>query len=439
MARLILILLVFISQLTSGQTQSKQLLRGIGGPLTIGDKVPNLTIGYNIATNKKIKLYDIKASLILLDFFNTGCVGCIHDMKHLDSLQQNFSPRVKILSISDEQTQQLKTGVNRFKLLPSALTIIKEDSNFQKFFPRNGVPHHVWIDSSFHVRYITISTNATTQNFTSFLSGVQLPLVYKYELPGFDETQPLWLEGNGRLYDHLQYYSYIMKKIHGYNGSSLHHFASKANNTAGFTAVNQSLLSLIKAAWGRFPGQIFDNNNRIALEVKDSSVFLAPPDPNEFENWLEKNSYCYELRMPYSKDHEVFPNMQQDILRFFDYDIRIEKRKRLCLVLVRTSQLDKIKSKGFVKRQQNHNSDSIILNHSTLNNFVLSLNRYNTNLITPFLDETGYTDNVYMELGSSLTDINKLRLELNKYDLDLVEKNRMIEMLIISDKKESSN
>jgi len=152
---------------------------------------------------------------------------------------------------------------------------------------------------------------------------------------------------------------------------------------------------------------------------------------------MQKNAYCYRLSLPLAKKPELFSIMQQDILRFFNYDISIEKRKKLCWVLVRTSNVDKLKSAGFVKRKTNPALDSIILNHSTLDVFVASLNNMN-NLPMPFINETGYTGNVNLQLGAWYTEVDKLRSELHRYDLDLIQEEREIDMLVIRDKKEGS-
>lgn len=440
MYRIILVLLLLHTQQVFGQTKSKLAPAELRKPLAIGDRVPAQTIGNHITdVSKKISLSDIRAPLILLDFFNSGCGACLHDLKNLDSLQRKFRGRVKLVSITDEDPQKLKATLAKLKFSLAAVMMLKADSNFLKLFPYNTVPHHVWLDSNYRIKYITMSSNATAENFRAFLNGEQLPFAVKLELENFDETKPLWLEGNGRLYNNLQYYSYIMKKITGYNGNSMHRFSNKEKDAAGFTAVNTSLLSLMKAAWEQYPLQTFENNNRVALEVKDSLPFTAPAEANAYSNWLENHAYCYELHLPYARKDDVFSVMQQDVERFFPYDIKIEKRKMPCLVLVRTSAEDKIRSKGYYERPSRSTNDSIVLNDRPMSEFILSLNNMNNRLKTPFIDETNYADKIDLFLGCWFTDLNKLKKELHQYDLDLIEAERIIDVLVIKDKKEGSH
>lgn len=433
MRHIILILLTSFSQFAFGQSQTKLPHQGIGEPpLIIGDKAPNLIIGtYLDNPSKKIKLYDIKASLILLDFWSISCSGCIRSVPKMDTLQNNFNSRVKILTITTDKPDDVRKTLGRLNIsLPK--NFIQADTGFMKFFPYNSLPHHVWLDSNYKVHYITIGSNATAQNFTAFLNGIEMPFEKKYEFIKFNSNQPLWMEGNGRLQDHLQYYSYFMKYVSGYNDARMGRRYDSAKGTCGFIAYNYPLLSIIKAAWEHFPEQTFENNNRVALEVNDSSVFIQPGDPNRYKEWAVKNAYAYELNIPFAKKNELFTIMQQDILRLFDYDIKIEKRRRPCYILFLTSSEDKLKSKGISKRTPSLAKDSIIFKNMPLKIFLSGLNRESPK---PFIDETNYDGNVDLLLGCSYSDIDKLKTELHKYDLDFVEEERMIEVLIITDKK----
>lgn len=51
-----------------------------------------------------------------------------------------------------------------------------------------------------------------------------------------------------------------------------------------------------------------------------------------------------------------------------------------------------------------------------------------------FIDETGYTGNVDLEV-SGVKDIDTLKKELQKYDLDLISQERQILMMIIKDQR----
>lgn len=429
MPRLILTLLLSISQFAFGQTQSKHPIQE---PLLVGDIAPNLTIGTDMYNpSKKIKLHNIKAPLILLDFWSVTCSGCVKSVPEMEALQNSFGKKLAILTITTDKLAGIKKMLGRLNMkLPQDL--VQVDTGLLHYFPFTSLPHHVWLDSNYRVVYITHGFNATAENFTAFLNGIPLPFAKKYEFEKFDRTQPLWVELNNHLPDHLPYYSYLAKFVNGYT-ALMGRVTDSSKDLAGFKAYNQPLLTIIKAAWGKFPERTFDNNNRIMIDVRDSSVFKQPADGNRYRDWAIKNAYSYELRMPFAKKNELFTIMQQDILRFFDYDITIQKMSRPCYILVRTSAEDKLKTKGDVKKMPS-SKDSIVLLNLPLKNFVQGLNR---ELDKPCIDETGYTGNVDLRLGSWYTDVGKLKNELHKYGLDLVEQERVIDMLVIKNKEGS--
>jgi hypothetical protein len=103
-----------------------------------------------------------------------------------------------------------------------------------------------------------------------------------------------------------------------------------------------------------------------------------------------------------------------------------------CLVLVRTSDNDKLKSKqiAFVN---NADAFSLSINNSSIQLLVSQLNHYLQHLNKPVVDETGYKGNVDINLDAKLSSVDDLRKALKVYDLDLIEKKQDIEVLVIRD------
>jgi hypothetical protein len=264
-----------------------------------------------------------------------------------------------------------------------------------------------------------------------------LDFAKKYEFEKFDLKQPLWLEGGGRLRSHLQYSSYIMEYIEGYN-SSMGQVWDSLKNKAGIKIYNYPLLSIIKLAWGKLLENKFENPNRLSLEIKDTYRLTPPQEKNQYREWYTQNAYSYEITLPFSQKDKMYDFMQQDILRFFSYNIRVEKRKTPCYVLIRTSNIDKLKSAGVYDKQRRSANDSIVLKNYPLNTFVNSLNNSYYQWPKPVIDETEYSGNVDLLLGCWYNEIEKIKIELLKYDLALVEEERWIDILVIRDKKEGS-
>jgi hypothetical protein len=119
----------------------------------------------------------------------------------------------------------------------------------------------------------------------------------------------------------------------------------------------------------------------------------------------------------------------------------IEKQKVKCLVLV---------NKGIQPwREGMHDStyissekDGLVTKNYTIANSILPyLQDYNVDIKTPIIDGTGYTKGVDITLKQPPTHLNdpaklaSIRSELQSNGLDLKEEYRVIDMLVIEDKK----
>ncbi len=72
------------------------------------------------------------------------------------------------------------------------------------------------------------------------------------------------------------------------------------------------------------------------------------------------------------------------------------------------------------------------LKNASLYKLVNNLNALST-VSLPIVDDTGITGNVDLTMGT-ISDVASIRKALSKYDLDLQEEEREIDMLIIRDK-----
>ncbi|MCH5685213.1 hypothetical protein LWM68_13735 [Niabella sp. W65] len=159
--------------------------------------------------------------------------------------------------------------------------------------------------------------------------------------------------------------------------------------------------------------QLFDNNgeqfniSRAIIEVKDPSLlnWILKPD-STFET---TNLYSYELVVPKTEADSLFYYMLEDLNRYSDYTGTIEKRMVNCLVLIRTSQKDRIKSKGGVPNCTFPASPSILSNHKL--SVMINMVSDGTPIKLPIVDETGYTENVDIEV-SGVKDLASFKKSL---------------------------
>jgi hypothetical protein len=137
--------------------------------------------------------------------------------------------------------------------------------------------------------------------------------------------------------------------------------------------------------------------------------------------------------VPNAISKDFLKMMKEDLARVFNlYTASLEKRDTKVLALVRTSSNDKIKTSGQTQKFDIDHFGFTITN-CKLQLLVANLNYSLQLLRIPVIDDTGYIGDVDMSLQANQSDIESIRKELRKYDLDLVYKTKAIDMLVIRD------
>ncbi|MDB5199220.1 MAG: Thiol-disulfide isomerase or thioredoxin [Chitinophagaceae bacterium] len=407
--------------------------------LQIGEQVPEMRFNevYNFKTQKPFpfKMSDLKGKLIILDFWSTVCEPCLEGFPKLDSMQKHFKDRIQIMTVTPQSTAVvtnfLKIHTAVFK--PS-LPFITGDKVLSQMFPHTGVPFQVWISPTGKVLYLADSYNLTAQNIDSVLAGNHINLlkasknVYLKTL--FDEQ---WE-------DQVEFSSYL---THAKNGLHIDGPVTGKGFTEGGTRT-----FLYQKAYDGLTDHKYEllRPGRLILETKDSSKYINTQNGREGIEWTEKNGFWYQISVPEDYKKNIFKLMIEDLNRYFNLDASIQKKMVKSLVLIRTSQNDKLKSKGGLegdhfypvqKRNIPIGSDRYLKNKpfSILVERIKNITEYSFH--KPFLDSTGYSGNIDIKMEGEVLDnidLNTFKEELNKYDLDLVERDCPIFVLVLREK-----
>lgn len=389
-------------------------------PLKIGDKLPPEL------------LTQYKGKLIILDFWGVYCSTCIAAFPKMDSLQKKFNDKLQIVLITKNDSSAVASLFKKIKIRKPDLPSLVSDSLYSRLFPYKGVPHHVWIDSSGQVLYITDGFNADENNIGLVLQGDKIYVDAKKDFLDFDFKESLIKEGNGRLLGHLLFHSVFLGYVPGARSSG-QIIADTLKGVAGLKFTNYPLQLLYSIAFEETFSPVDFNNNRTILEVSDTNRFKWPSASSEVSNWRMKNVFSYEAIGPFNKRNDMFKRMQNDLNLYLPYKAQLLSRKTTCLVLVKIPSINKIKSKGS-KVSYKANQDGIhVRNLPIKNSLLLALKAQNYGIRTPIIDSTNYWGNIDIDVKCKLRDIPAVQRELRKYNLDLVEKEIRIPMLVIKD------
>ena len=369
---------------------------------------------------KTITLSQDKDKLILLDFWNTWCSSCLLNFPKMEELQKQFGDKIKILAVSNQDRLVLekffasKNG-QRYKNVVS----VAGDKMFHQLFPHKGVPYIIWIKDG-KMLNTTDGAQVTEKTIQEVLGGENSSLQTVVQM---SRDRPLMLSENFDNEKDLSMISYSLfakGRIRGMGFGSGFHRSGQIVYGRQFT--NFSFWEIASA----IANEIFQKKNQSFNEKRRIIEFKNPERRVE-----DKSLYNYEYIVPQSKADSLYPLMLENLSRFADYKTTIEKRKVKCLVLKRTSSVDKLKTKGS-EMSFLFSLSKTDLQNTSLYALVNSLNAVPT-ISLPIVDETGYPSNIDLKMGA-ISDLSSIRKELMKYDLDLIEAERELDMLIIQDK-----
>jgi len=404
--------------------------------LKIGDRVPEKVWTTPLpmvnSPNTTTTLAKDRGKLILLDFWATWCSACLINFPRMESLQEKFGDRIKMLPVTDQNRVTIekflatKNG-QRFKHLSSVVG----DQMFADYFPHKGVPFFVWIKDGKLIN-TTDAEQVNEENISKVLKGENTALQTVVQM---DRTRPLMLAESfdrQRNVSLLNYSIFIKGPIPDIgSGGTFRYTADKRVKGRQFT--NLPLMDLYYAVGSNLFKSMKVRENfskkRMIVEVKNRAdldgVLLAD---GTFDT---RYIYSYELNVPEDRADSLYRDMLNDLNRYGPFTAAIERRPVKCLVLKRTSGRDKLATKGGEALSTFPRTPSVLRN-LPLRVMVNMLNG-NSGIDLPVIDETGYTGNVDVKV-SGVRSPDQLRKELADYDLELVEAVKELDMMVIRDR-----
>ncbi|RZJ92782.1 MAG: TlpA family protein disulfide reductase [Chryseobacterium sp.] len=150
-------------------------------PLQVGSKLPESYWQLSLATINSIgqkdilQLNSVKGKHQLIAFWACWCGSCITKFSFLDSIQQQYGAKLKVIPVNtlktgdtEQRIQDLISG-NRHKHISLKMPTVIGDSVMDNYFPHTSVPYYVWIDNKGMVKAITMSVLLKAQNIKMFL------------------------------------------------------------------------------------------------------------------------------------------------------------------------------------------------------------------------------------------------------------------------------
>jgi len=420
--------------------------------LSVGDECPDVLMR-NIINYKttEARISDFKGKLLILDFWATWCAPCISMMPVTDSLQKAFEGKVQILPVTNEAPETVTAFMqNMQRSKHITLPSITGDTLLNTLFGHEVNPHYAWIDENGKVIAITGADKLNSATIRAYLNDKTVAgFVKKDNFKVTDESKPFFVVGNaikeGNEFrvetiddDDLFYHSTLTGYIDGFG-------CTEGADSTRITVKNESLAGLYRFAAGHdqlkmllLNSTIWEVKNPLIQVYSDSVALELEKDRySKTQEWMKKYTFCYELKFPSSLGNRKYDIMLNDLNNYFGalYHITggIEKRKTTCLALVRTNNSEAFVSKGVDANSEYNKFHLKICNQPVY--ALLNFLSYYMDLLPPLIDETGYGGKTDIELNCDLSDPTAVNKALQPYGLQLVEKEKEKEMIVIKDKE----
>lgn len=393
-------------------------------------KLYNAEVGHS----EEFTLKQFKGKPIILDFWATWCSPCVKSFPKMDSLRRIFGGDLVILPITKESERRVKDffdGLANEERIGLPMSVI-EDEYLGRYFPHATIPHYVWIDINGNVSYITGQNEMTLSNVKRFVDGLSVASIKQKEdnVRKFNFEFPFLAQDNAIKNDLLLTHSVLTSYVDGFHpryGTQILSNTSKIR----LYAHNVSLGKIYQMAYSEMIPELL-HKERIRLEVNDPQKFFTDKKGEPYTEWIEQNGFCYECIID-SDIETAFQRMRDDLARYFDYDAKIEKETRPCLVLRKTADSVQLESKGGKPEFSHHAYGMKLINNPW---YVLpnQLSMYYLQLDEPLIDETGIEGKVDVVLQGKLSSLKSLNDALGNYGLEIVRDQRNVDVIVIRDK-----
>ncbi|GEP97604.1 hypothetical protein CCY01nite_38640 [Chitinophaga cymbidii] len=438
--------------------------------LRVGDQVPDLELGH-LANypHDNVRISSFRGKIILLDFWSTGCTGCMAAFPKMEALQHQFRENLQVILVNPWQTdEKIKSTMEqrnytaRYRL--SSLPAINGDSTLVTLFPTRTVPHHVWIDQEGKVIAITGGYNATEENVKALINGEKLRMILKPSLSRFDiEAAPVtsYLDqtaftrsGHSVL---RPFYEGEGGTVYGY---SAEHIVDSAKGTVRYSYVNIPAMQLFREAFDLRQSldrkeEIHTTNDQLLWEVTSPDWYLQPAKGIAMDNWARRFRFCYEVTVPLAEVQYLPDIMLRDLNALLQPYLPLRgsfeqrARKSYLLEITDTQKIAGIKTSGESDTDfpSAKNSYTYTYTNTPFRYIFSALKRkfYMGSLgneppvhhpALPLIDRTGISGTISMRLpafDNPVEELPELNNALAIYGLRIRESIEKIDLLVFSD------
>lgn len=403
--------------------------------LTVGDRVPDILISKIIRNNKtSAKISDFKDQLLILDFFDTFCGSCIEALPKLDSLQERFGSKIKILPVSYQSKSVMETFFNKNQFVIKRnvkLPCVVEDKILGSYFKYKLISHEVWIYKGI-VRAITGTDYVIARNIQAILDGKNVNWPVKNDMVDFNEKELIFVQQKMDQYntkDSFLKYSGIVGQRDGIDPrkgiNTTYDSVAHIYRTSFFNFDIVTALKALTYLSGIAPKNVTFTPSRLVLNVEDKSKYVYDKSYGIRSDWDREHQICYELVTTSPMEEKArLKYVIEDLSLKLGLTVKWTKKKMICLVLTKLNNLNNLDSLNQIRKKTIKNGWVTDIPGLKLMYFDLEM-KY-----PPVIDETNFRGQMIIGDDTSFEGIKK---QLNLYGCDIIQAEREADVMVITE------
>ncbi|RVT99740.1 TlpA family protein disulfide reductase [Mucilaginibacter limnophilus] len=384
-------------------------------PVKQGEKVPEMLleniINFSGAT---ANIADFRGKLLILDFWESWCKGCLLLMPKVKSLQKTYGDRIQILAVSAQSAQVIEKIAQVNSLVKdNPIPMITGDHKLAAMFPHKLVPHLVWIGTDGIYLGATDQSELSAVNIDHILlNGKAAFSEYKNDLLTFDADKPIF--NSSGFGDNFLFKSAISPYQPGVPEQSGLDNMGKQLRMYG---INTDLFRLYCLSL-HLMSDSFPPNRIIYSDTTLHRKFRYDPKLRNRESM-----YCYELIVPAERKELLRPLMRSDLLQATGIKVSLQRHQMNCYILRRRRQSTQVTAPHV----------AVIADDIQPFKWTNELTSYLNNLrgMPPVIDETGGDVKLNAVIRFDNISLEALNEKLRPHNLVLSSESRELDMLFV--------
>lgn len=432
---LIIITAIFSQIYASGQLASNEY------PV-MGERMPEVRLTDVHYYEKKIfDPNEVKGKWVILDFWETGCSACVKSFPKVSQLQVEFKEHIQFMlvgKLDSKHNKNIRKIFDKYKESFHLELPVAYDSAIFKRFGIQGVPRVIVIDPEKMVYAVTDNYFLNRESLTALIEN-RKPLFNKKDVFVIQPGTPWRYLVKEKEMDDQKDFKF--RSILSPNADELMQGSWKIDEYASkgfYQIVGASLSDLYDVAYFgqmHWPmSETFIYNTCLqhpVLEINDTSHFRV-------NNIDRSGLYNYSVTIPIEETTKEYlmETMQNDLKKYFGYDVRIETRIMPYWRLTATEDAKRRLISKSSKVEYNLGPTLVDVKKFPISLVLGQVVAYNAETERcPFIDETNIHNNIDISFSAVMTDMNNVRKALLKHGLILEKSEKAFKVLVIRDPK----